>query len=132
MTYQLDTSGAIERGEAYGGRCIWTDLDPFTQGYVEAVFTGASVDLHAEWLDRVDPYRSPGFSDLAPETLARIIEDCARFLIAYPAAREPDVPGARLVGGYVWTNRQGGDYPDFPPLTVSLGDDGKVYLREAG
>lgn len=72
------------------------------------------------------------FSDLAPETLAAIRKDCA-------AANDGKWLGYRDTAGcgaMFWKERQqgflNGDGPKFPPLTVSLGDDGKVYLREAG
>lgn len=66
-----------------------------------------------------------GFSDLAGEALARIIADCRSktaasltTLVAYEGKR-------------FWERRQAGEDAYFPPLTVALGDDGRVYLREA-
>ena len=72
----------------------WRDLSDFTQGYIEALFFTESSDPCAS----VDEWRAAefqagleqgqyggsfpgecGFSDLAPATLARIIEDCAAF-----------------------------------------------------
>lgn len=68
----------------------------------------------------------PTFSDLAPETLARIIADCveredgwrySNILIRKDDATE---------GSLFWRERQMGASTAFPPLTVQLGDDGKV------
>lgn len=85
--FQLDTSGAVPplnpiESEAFvQSDYLWRDLDAFTQGYIEALFftsdeelrsrVGAIEDGRAD-----DPY---GFSDLAPETLERIMTDCAAF-----------------------------------------------------
>jgi hypothetical protein len=78
----LDTAGVVSvdtrvsEGRAPGTShpvviTAWRDLDAFTQGYVEALFftsTGDDGEAFGE-----------GFADLAPETLARIIADCAAF-----------------------------------------------------
>lgn len=131
MTFQLDTSGFVQdwvppHGERAGyagpNRVGWTDLDPFTQGYVEAALTGVETD-------EIVPvgYRPAGFSDLAPETLARIIENCAKAQ-TYRQHQAGFTPAARH-GRFFWADRQRNCQGGFPPLTVSLGDDGKVYLR---
>jgi len=123
----------------------WRDLDSFTQGYVEAMFftsTGDDGEAFAE-----------GFADLAPETLARIIADCAKFqegsawLRAVNAAKGYDFPGEADAGRDFWFTRNGhgcgfwdGDWPEphataltdaaraFGEVDAYLGDDGKVYL----
>jgi len=87
-------------------RWRWEDLDPFTQGYIEAMGVGT-------------------FSDLAPETLAAILKDCERF------QKYSGKPRTHLYGGIMWKQRGFGMLPQYPPLTPYLGDDGKVYLREA-
>jgi hypothetical protein len=63
---------------------------------------------------------APRFDRLAAETLARIIADCAAFEATWHNAS----------GSEFWAKRQRGDYNpnDFPPLTLRLGDDGKVYF----
>lgn len=120
MTFELDTSGTVYGVKAPSitwttkpGDLDWSDLTPFCQGYVEAMFSGPAlprVGLLWEWV---------GFSDLAPETLARIIEDCE--------ALRPS-PVTVEHGRTVWKQRQEGKAgPDFPPLAVSLGDNDKVY-----
>jgi len=112
MTFQLDTTGDVgpmPAGPMNERFLKWSDLSPFTQGYVEALFG-------AHFITRL------AFDMLAPETLARIIADCearsARLLSVYCDKR----------GGHeFWEARQIGEAPsDFPPLTVQLGDDGKV------
>lgn len=117
----------------------WSDLDAFTQGYVEALFASEQAEL---WEDagykpasRDDPRVNEqwGFPDLAPETLARIIEDCAQFVAAHAAEGFAD----EQAGRDFWAARPDGWHdaigaiPGFPPLTAHLGDDGKVYLRES-
>lgn len=126
MTFQLDTSGAVDGPEGdLEDFYRWNDLTPFTQGYVEAALraysdrltTGLGEPLHV------------GYSDLAPETLARIIEDCTTFLewnrLAGTRCFVADGMTAR--GRSWWGERNRGlDAPRWPPLTLTLGDDGKV------
>lgn len=130
--FKLDTSGAVNIAGLPAADCLhkarwgaslqfeWMDLPPFMQDYVEAMLqerveddTGRNVPLA----------RLLGFSDLAPETLARIIEDCARF--------NTDHPGGLWVGGAdFYRMRQGHRLAEFPPVTISLSDDdGKVRLN---
>lgn len=122
--FQLDTSGKAYRSisETSMEAIRWADLDAFTQGYVEALFAGGIVDITAEDI-RNGTYR---FSDLAPETLAAILKDCAAFIAAWP-----DFTPDHSSGGAFWRVRQLGSdlrVKSFPPLTSYLGDDGKVYL----
>lgn len=110
-------------------RIEWSDLSPFVQGYVEALF--ADLD---RWIERYgDPAHGPDqnpprFSDLAPETLARIMEDCERYdsESAIPLRDSPDA------GRELWEQLQRGGIAQeptpFPPLTPYV-RDGKVYLR---
>lgn len=74
----------------------------------------------------VENKRLPGFSDLAPETLAAILRDCEAFLKT-PGQSNRDGDGRSF-----WALRQKGLYAHigFPPLNPYLGDDGKVYLRK--
>ena len=128
MTFQLDTSGevglTIAQGipaEIAGGHC-WSDLSPFTQGYIEALWC-AVVELRRDAEDRIQMNLDDlGFRHLAPETLERIIADCeARS--SNMAAIFRDVEAGRKF----WRDRQIDPDPGyFPPLTVQLGDDGKV------
>jgi hypothetical protein len=139
MTFQLDTSGAVrippsvaglDGTAAYETRTYgkarevrWSDLTPFQQGYIEALLCPWPVDTDEE--REASAGAGPGFSDLAPATLGRILEDC-KARRASSDCVENTVAGGRSF----WTRRQAGDRkPAFPPLVVSLSDDGLVYLN---
>jgi len=132
---KFDTSGMIDmhpEDEQDRGHLIsWRSLTPFAQGYVEELFS-AGVAPQTLW-----PCR---FQDLAPETLARIIADCEAF-VAERAGFESNNMALtyQALGAKFWTARQscGWGHPRigvqemarrFPPLTVTLGDDGKVVF----
>jgi len=126
--FKLDTSGSVRRPQANvdsAGRAnwLWSDLTPFAQGYVEALFahSAAPAPLAALGL---------GFSDVAPATLSRIIDDCERFRGIDRGVYSSDW---LLSGGALWAMRQSKTgLPDFPALTLYLAEDGLIYLREAG
>lgn len=107
----------------------WSDLSPFVQGYVEALFAS-----EADALDAMEPDAGLGrreglwlgFSDLAPETLARIIADCEA--ITQDGREFSAACSLSYEGATFWANRAAGEYADLRPLTVQLGDDGKVRL----
>lgn len=136
--FQLDTSGSVRRPQANvdsAGRAnwLWSDLTPFTQGYVEALLRSLGwSDANGEPGGHKD---YAAFSDLAPETLARIIEDCTEF-----TGRAFTFAETAEAGSQCWAMQQA-RWPGysgqavlrgrFPPLTPYLGDDGKVYLRES-
>lgn len=137
MTFQLDTTGRVEfspwyvsASGAHLAELIWGDLDGFTQGYIEALLSEPET-ARAWWLRHSGPFGVPAaapFRDLAPETLERIIADCE----AFQASPAHDHGGDRKAkGAALWKARNA--IPDlgtprywFPPLTVQLGDDGKV------
>lgn len=124
--FTLDTSGAIRlvpaRSDPDGPIYRWSDLTPFAQGYVEAML--ASVDRS------VGGFSFPAFSDLAPATLSRIIGDCEAADHLRPGV---SAEGDRASGAQFHAMRQSGLFAvRFPPLTVSLGEDGLIYLAEAG
>ena len=132
--FTLDTSGhvPVQYGSRFiGDRAFWPDLDPFTQGYVEALLSAASVKVGGSRLDI--PF---GFRHLAPETLATMMKDCARATThAPPRWHVPAWAGKTAEEGRkFYRDRQRGDFIVrglFPPLTLYLGDDGRVYQREA-
>lgn len=114
--FQLDTSGTVDAddgeyialdGQLYVG-VGWGILLPFMQGYIEAALRSIGVDR---------------YDALAPETLSRIIADCERLATGWPQRGKAASSGRKF-----WADRQGGVYVrnNFPPLTVTLGDDGKV------
>jgi hypothetical protein len=134
MTFQFDTSGEVgpmpgpyrELGRDF---VSWSDLSPFEQGYVEAMF---SAPIMVSGPDGDEPLRHPAFSDLAPETLARIREDCAKLK---PYMGRFLYVNTKSDGALFWNNRKGPGALrhfgySFPPLTPYIGDDGKVYLKE--
>lgn len=111
----------------------WGDLTPFMQGYILAMMRDVRdldrlTDLPPDDRPpRVGPYWVR-FSDLAPETLTRIIADCE--------AAESRIGEGAEWGRYFWAARQSGLYggdpkAKAPPLTVTLCDDGKVRFQEA-
>lgn len=139
-TPALDTSGVVRACAQLGStvHCRnwdWSDLTPFAQGYVEAMFAE-----QRSWNGRpVLPVPAPegsspsqvvevGFSDLAPEALALILEDCDRWLRLYAATPSDAANGARF---WELRNLQLVTRHDFPPLRAHLGGDGKVALSQA-
>jgi hypothetical protein len=131
--FQLDTSGIVPWCAEYPDGVvsyIWTDLDPFTQGALTAALEGGR-PLIALRGDSQNPFRAPRFSDLAPSTLQRFIEDCAAHEKAYPLQAHD--PRRRNRGFNFWRNRQAGMWAKsgWPPLTLYIGDDGLIYAREA-
>lgn len=133
--FQLDTSGVVRAHEhwAEGDEVVrWTDLTPFAQGYVEAMFAGLfdTAASLGEWVAHIalseGVQREPRFSDLAPATLARIVEDCERWS-ASSSRQDPDARSGRDF----WAIRQRPNPYGFPPLTLHLADDGLIYLRAA-
>ena len=168
--FQFDTTGVFHVMPGHPlhrfmavNQITWSDLSPFERGYVEAMLTGSDgkclmiQPARNEWTWAVDldKARPVAFSDLAPDALARIMDDCERFC-ANPAIRALLPKGApenhSCMGRAFWNERtdraqlQGHSYfagmavaedlttlknaaRDRPPLTPYLGDDGKVHLR---
>lgn len=138
-TFQLDTSGRVCLPPVKGIKAqrlalvSWPDLSPFAQGYVEALFAASWSSLFEQFVaknmseaadheDRV----CPEFTDLAPETLARIMADCERVQKNpewWPDAADPHDEGATF-----YHQRQIPHVDAFPPLTPYLGDNGLIYL----
>lgn len=142
MTFTLDTSGAIRlvpaASDPDGPLYRWSDLDPFTQGYVEALFSSAPYG-DGRFMFPLGTVLTCGFHHLAPETLQRIVTDCAAHLKASTDLEDgpfDDEPRGRIdlrhLGAAWWRGRQLGNWAGqgFPPLTPYLGEDAKVYLRE--
>lgn len=93
--FVFDTSGRVQiDGAPFQGATIaWNYLDSFTQGYIEAMFFTDEEQLCEEsgrempavafntatMESRFVGGDSPGFGDLSPAALARIMADCAKF-----------------------------------------------------
>lgn len=127
-TFTLGTSGRVNLGKAafpfHNEYVEWSDLSPFAQGYVEALF--ASNDP-MRWASTSSPAHTiaPAFSRLDPSALALILRDCEAGARIYIKHRRDD-------GAHFWRWRQAeGARHGFPPLTPFLSDEGKVCLREA-
>lgn len=159
--FTLDTSGVVmvpHDSDANSDASLyrWTDLTPFQQGYVEALF--ASNDP-MRWESTGSPAHTvkPAFDRLSPEALSLILRDCEAFQ-ATEAFRhwvgdwvgKSGLPEPQDVGRDFWRYRTNRDLtPDrhnyggylgqriaeasrtFPPLTVTLSDKGKVELAVA-
>lgn len=127
--FTLDTSGYVEhpRGSDDVSAIYWSDLTPFAQGYVEALFASERPGYDDAGLGG---HYVCGFSDLSPEALALILRDCAAFIETAHPPTSPDNDQRR--GRAFWRLRQLNRYAGmWPPLTVSLDDDGKVRLAVA-
>lgn len=154
----------LDHGSAEHARAF-NALDGFTQGYIEALFFTEeerlceegkrdmpSVVVNTATMEtRFEGGESFGFSDLAPDSLARIIAECAQFQNAHASllemayARNYDEEQA---GRDYWFTRNGHGvgYWDRKPLEAEglgealstaaryserdayVGDDGKVHL----
>lgn len=131
--FVLDTSGVVLTGNlcphpTNGIGFEWSDLSPFAQGYVEGLFADLNRRRRRLTREGMRPY---AFSDLAAETLDRIRADCEANTREFLQPRGFDEV-SRSNGRHFWTLRQAGFWPTrWPPLTPTLGDDGRVYLREA-
>lgn len=147
MTFSIDTSGFVPACSlpSFLPEMRWPDLNPFTQGYIEALFeTIAPVRYRhrrqpganglCQACGKIEHRLKPWcFSDLAPEALARIMEDCAAVLRIIDSYTDPKL--ARYQGTEFWRARQKSAWSllnqivRFPPLTVYLGDDGKMLFE---
>jgi hypothetical protein len=122
-----------------GAALVWGDLDPFTRGYVEAMFADVCDDevdvagLNAfvqAGNDARLKYRPFGFSDLAPETLARIIADC-EYVTANMRGKDRHVRELTDEGAAFWRARRGRGSYGLSPLILTIGEDGKVRFAGA-
>ncbi len=148
MAAQFDTSGAVwvDPAECPGIGWLWSDLSPFAQGYVEALFASAWADEDELIADLIGAFdgpagmfdergeRGPQFTDLSPEALAMILADCASMEAIATGFGVKKIDAAK--GRNFWNGRQAfGGYRltsvtsvAFPPLRVFLNDTGKVCL----
>lgn len=126
-------------------------LDSFTQAYIQAAYFTEEERLREE----LGEHRDPNFTDLAPETLAAIIADCAKFLkdnehLIKLGARplSDDIADEMVFAGHdFWLTRNGhgagfwdGDWPEpyatqldnsakaFGECSLYVGDDQLIYI----
>jgi hypothetical protein len=116
---KLDTSGEVrstgadfEAGAPTHRR--WSSLSPFEQGYTAPILEAVGAPFHK----------------LAPETLALIMKDCGEWVRMF----EKDAVFGGIAekpseGSGFWSLRQRDRLSNFPPLTITLADDGLIYLR---
>lgn len=118
---------------------FWEDLSPFAQGYVEALwraFCDDENDRRSEMRGHVNrsipAEKDYGFSDLAPEALDMILRDCEA-LAAAVSSPSYNNRNSRIMGEGCWEARQKREPAyaarGFPPLRISLNEDGKVALE---
>jgi len=127
---------------------IATDLDEFTLAYIEAALW-SSTDDNGHPLDA-----NHSADDIAPDTLAKMAADCARFQEQFGDLIDsaPDVSNAysnrEMAGHDFWLTRNGhgagfwdGDWPEagdtltkavgwrtaFPEIDLYIGDDGRIH-----
>lgn len=135
MTVALDTSGTVPKPSTphhVTGSWAWSDLDPFTQGYVRAALRESAATMQIRVVGNI--VADPGFADLAPETLAAIMKDCATMQGVYKAAK------SEADGATAYRLRQTGKWDAPPPFSVvylkpihlSLGNDGLIYAGGVG
>jgi hypothetical protein len=120
------------------------ELDAFTLAYIEALFFTDDERLKEEAEELGLEDKSFDQSDLAPETLSSIYDDCKRFQEKYWDLIKHDIEQA---GRDFWYNRNGhgcgfwdGDWPEdvgetlsnaceaFGQTDVYIGDDGLIYV----
>lgn len=131
--FKIDTSGAV-RFDSNDGRPTYLrfeDMTDFTQGVVEAALRGLLSVLFGpdgegysdDQLSSMVAYRL-----LAPATLAQIMADCDRWSSEYGG---PDLNEA-FDGQMFWGTRNMGEWSDvgFPPVALSLAEDGLIHLSE--
>lgn len=114
----FDASGTVNmagygRPAGFASYIAWADLDAFTQGYIEAMFLSFG-------------HTRCGFRHLSPEALARVIADCEAWRGQFYGRTHSLSKDRPDMGREFWRIRQEGKRSTFPPLTVQLGDDGKV------
>lgn len=124
----------------------FSELDQFTQGYIDALFFTDSGDIEDEIQDE-------GFYDFADETLSHILLDCAKFqadnaeLLALAYDRVGYEESSAGHDFWLTRNGHGAGFWDRSPLDADnlgdkltkaadlfneispyLGDDSKIYL----
>jgi hypothetical protein len=130
----FDTSGVVRFDGGTLGYISWEGVGhrggAFAQAYIEA----AMRDLNERLLQpgEAGPCGVEfGFSDLASESVAQMIADCAEVLAL---AAHAGLRDSAQAGREFWERRQAGRYDAViaPPLASYVAEDGKVRFKEAG
>lgn len=129
--FELDTGGVVRMAERAPGSINrhvwrWSDLLPFEQGYGGAMARELYERLIREGWTHEAALAAAAFRNWSPSTLAAIRKDCSAFM------KERRVTDLRAEGERFWKARQIGAHIVYPPLTLSLGDDGLVYAGVTG
>lgn len=141
--FHLDTTGVVTAHTPQFAYLKFSDLDAFTQGYIEALFfTNASNPDDGE-------LEGKAFVDLAPESLLDILKDCRGFVEAYAGWWHTYEATDEQAGRDFWFTRNGhgcgfwdrdqalyGRFAEalteaansWGEVDVYLGDDGQVWL----
>lgn len=153
-TFTLDTSGYVNLDpravfpdwdvDEHGCVLRWDDIGALPYGQLaQGCIKAAIKSLDAPPTRNVQrrgvynlsggTYRALGFSDLAPATLARILQDCASFeniAVGLGLTKLGEREGRHFYAGRNNGTLQGAFAAAFPPLTLRLGDDGLIYFGE--
>lgn len=145
--FELDTSGVVPAvgptspRTPYWPERKWSDLTPFCQGFIRAMFE--SLPWSNVYCDDCPPDGYPTdktrcsecprlhrFDIISPSALERIMRDCRHDQeVGFRIGSGEDRSSAKA-GRLFWKERQSGSLFDCPPLTVSLDDAGRVTLQE--
>jgi hypothetical protein len=133
MTQQIDMSGAVDALQGIGTVWYADDLKPFVQGAIKAALEELTERIRRTLKPGLN-FFIPRFTDLAPETLAWFIAEGERFLVWAKNHCGVDYNN-EADGRWYWEARQRGglapDAPNFPPTTLTVRDDGLIYVGEA-
>ncbi len=90
-------------------------LDAFAQGYVEAMLEACNED-------QLWPYEPLTIADLAPETVERIVADCAEMTAILPASLR------EAKNGRAWWQARRAGASTYPKLSLALNGSGQVVF----
>jgi len=117
-----------------------TKLDTFTLAYIVCALWSTNDESDEQGGEPLD--KNYGQDDIAPETLASMVDDCKRFQAEHWEMIQDDIERA---GHDFWLTRNGhgagfwdGDWPEhgdtlteacekWKEVNLYLGDDGKIY-----
>lgn len=118
-----------------------TKLDTFTKAYIECALWSSMDESTPSGGEPMD--RNYSVKDIAPETLEKMVADCAKFQSENAELITPDLSRA---GHDFWLTRNGhgagfwdGDWPEdagktltaaskaFGQVDLYIGDDGQIY-----